>query len=801
MTGASRKGAEGVRTARQTLTANSPICYNIGQFRLHSSMTFANRKFIGLLGAATIVIVAEYILVLSDSVIAGRMIGEEALGAMNLLMPVFMMVSFFTWLLAVGTSIVYSDAMARTKPVRAANLAGQGLVASILLGLVLGVAIFATQGHYIAFMAPDASTTAYAADYLRWYPVVAALEAVDLVLLYLVYTDGGELCCMASYCSQVIVNLGLSYGLCAGKLGLPELGMGGIALGTAIAYLSGIVMLLPRLLRRGKHGLRFAPKFLPRDLARSLKLSFGDASSGLFQALLFFVTTKYLIHVWGSDTLPVATVVFFVIRLSLFFNGVGIALQPMETVYYGEGNTTAINRLVRFAACISVFEGLFLTTAVLIGPELLADMVGIDDPQLVGKASHAARLTVTGLAGYALTYMLNSHYQYVGRPDRSVKLTALAFFAVPVALLLALGRMSNMNGVWIALAAGPSATVAAFLLLPLLRRRPKSAAAGREPLVWSVEASDSAACTKTVAAVKAAIANSPVPTIAGTAAQVVDTLRFALKRIRERNGRNRRIQAEITVKPEANGSRLIVRDDGTHFAIDALESSSLHLPAAGFNRNIFIFALPKEKDQFECKYEILHGSDVTAEEVKDVAMLDDSNFEARYHSTPEQNYALFKTNRESGFVVRDRETGRLVGYTMLLPVGDATYLKIRRGAFLDTELTPEMVMKYDTPGIYHLYFTGVVVHPDHRSAKMVLTMFNAMVDDFVALSKRGIFIDRMIADVVTRDGRKFCRFFGLDKVCESGHHSTIYEVSVLPPKFRMTTPSTRRLEAAYTKLQ
>ena len=758
-------------------------------------MTFANRKFIGFLGAATIVIVAEYILVLSDSVIAGRMIGEEALGAMNLLMPVFMMVSFFTWLLAVGTSIVYSDAMARTQPARAANLAGQGLAASALLGLALCAGIFVLKGLYLDFMASDPATTAYAADYLKWYPVVAVLEAVDLLLLYLVYTDGGELCCMASYCSQVVVNLVLSYGLCAGKLGLPELGMGGIALGTAVAYISGMVMLLPRLLRGGKCGLRFAPKFMPRDLVRSLKLSFGDASSGLFQALLFFITTKYLIHVWGSDVLPIATVVFFVIRLSLFFNGVGIALQPMETVYHGEGNTTAINRLVRFAACISVCEGLFLTVAVFIGPELLADMVGIDDPSLVAKACHAARLTVTGLAGYALTYMLNSHYQYVGRPDRSVKLTALAFFAVPVALLLALGRMGGMNGVWIALAAGPSVTVAAFMIVPALRRRrSKPSAAARETMVWSVVASDKSACARTLAKVKTAISRVAA---AETAAQIVDTLAHALKRIREQNGRNRSIQAEITVKPERNSIRLIVRDDGTHFAIDAPDCSALHLPAAGFNRNIFGFPLPN--DPFDGRYELLRGSEVSAEEIKDVAWLDGSNFDDIYHSTPEQNYALFRTNRESGFVVRDRESGRIVGYTMLLPVDDATYLKIRRGSFLDTELTTDLVRKYDAPGIYHLYFTGVVVHPKHRSARMVLAMINAMIDDFVELSRRGIFIDRMIADVVTLDGKKFCRFFGLDKVCESGHHSTIYEVTVLPPRFRVTTPSTRRLEAAYSE--
>ena len=758
-------------------------------------MTIANRKFMGFLGAATVVIVAEYILVLSDSVIAGRMIGEKALGAMNLLMPVFMLASFFTWLLAVGTSIVYSDAMARMQKERAANIAGQGLVVSVALGLVLGVAILAFKSPYLAFMAPDADTTGYAAGYLKWYPVVVALEAVDLVLLYLVYTDGGEVCCTVSYCLQVIVNLALSYGLCSGKYGLPKLGMGGIAIGTAVAYLSGMAMLLPRLLCDRRCGLRFAPNFLPRDLVRSLTLSFGDASSGLFQALLFFVTTKYLIHAWGSDVLPVSTVVFFIIRLSLFFNGVGIALQPMETVYHGEGNTTAIRRLVRFAASVSVFEGLFLTAVVFIGPELFAEMVGIEDPELVGEASRAARLTVVGLAGYALTYMLNSHYQYIGRPGRSVALTALAFFAVPVALQFAFAGTLGMNGVWVALAAGPTITVMAFLVLPFMRPA-KSCANGSEPDVWSVEASDPAACARVVSAVGKSLPGS-IP--ADTASHIVDTLAHALKHIRERNGGHRRIYAEITVKPDDNGIRLIVRDDGQYFAVEAPECSAMHLPASGFNRNIFIF--PLTKDEFEDKYEVLRGADMTLEEVKDVVALDDRNFDACYHSTPEQNWALFKTNRESGFVVRDRGTGKLVGYTMLLPVTDSTYLRIRKGAFMDTELTPEMVVKYDAPGIYHLYFTGVVVHPDHRSVRMVMAMFNAMIDDFIALAKRGILIDRMIADVVTRDGRKFCRFFGLDKVCESNHHSTIYEVLALPPRFRMTTPSTRRLEEVYKGIQ
>lgn len=756
-------------------------------------MTFANRKFIGFLGAATVVIVAEYILVLSDGVIAGQMIGERALGAVNMLMPIFMVVSFFTWLLAVGTSIVYSDAMARIQRERAANLAGQGLVAAVLLGLALSVFVLAVKGLYVGFMAPDAETTGHALGYMKWYPLIVFLEAIDLLLLYLVYTDGGAVSCTVSYCAQVVVNVALSYGFCAGKWGLPVLGMGGIALGTVVAYLSGIAMLLPRLLRSGRCGIRFAPKFLPNDFVCSLKLSFGDASSGLFQALLLFVATKYIIAVWGSDTLPIATVAFFVVRLSLFFNGVGIALQPIETVYHGEGNTAGIDSLVRFAACISVLEGLFLTVVVFIAPDLIASAVGIDNPEHVSEASHAARWTCVGLTGYALAYMLNSHYQYIGRPGRSVKLTALAFFIVPVALLFAFGgRIARMNGVWVAIAAGPAIAVAAIQIRPLLRSL-KSAKSRRKTHVWSVDASDSAACGELLTSIEKSLSGE-MP--AETTRQILQALTLSLGQIRRQNGDDRRVYVEITAKPEKDSVRVIVRDDGVHFAIDGLDRPVRHLPAAGFNRNIFTFALPG--DNFDRRYEVLRGFDLSPDEIREIVDLEDRSFDARYHTTLEQECALFKSNRESGVVIRDRETGSMVAYMMILPVTEEVYGLIREGVLLDTSLDPEkVILKYDSPGIYHLFFASVVVNPAHRSARMIMAMVDAMVEDFIALARRGIFIDRMVADVVSGDGRKFCRLFGFEKVGESDHDSLIYEILTMPPRIRMDTDAIRRLKEVY----
>lgn len=547
-------------------------------------MTFGNRKFTGFLGAATVVIIAEYILVLSDYVISGRVLGETALGAMNLLMPVFSTVSFFTWLLAVGTSIVYSDAIGRANAEKASKLAGQGLLAAFGMGALLVVATFLLQTPYLAFMAPDEATMAFSGAYWKWYPVVVILESIDMVLLYLVYTDGGELPCLFSYVGQVIVNIASSYWLCA------HMGMEGVSLGTVLAYVVGIAALIPRVLSR-ECGLRFKLYFNVREFFRSLQASFGDASAGLFHALLFFVITKYVLYYWGSETLPITAVVFCIVRLTVFFNGVGIALQSLETVYHGEGNETAVTKLVRFAAAVSFAEGLALSAIIFIAPELIIGLVGIDDPDLVVAAKRAARMTVIGLSGYAVTYMLNSHYQYVGRPGRSVKLTALAFFLAPVVLMLVFGSYVGIDGVWIALAGGPACAL--FSFLPLLRR---TRDLGPLPWMRTINLRKPGKIEPVVNDVRRLLEDERYCEASVT--EIVSTLQRAIRAIDEGNV-GRKVNVELTVD-RRRGVRLVIRDDGRELSLrEAGAPDCIHMPAAGFNRNILVWNRVRKVSEIE----------------------------------------------------------------------------------------------------------------------------------------------------------------------------------------------------------
>ena len=57
----------------------------------------------------------------------------------------------------------------------------------------------------------------------------------------------------------------------------------------------------------------------------------------------------------------------------------------------------------------------------------------------------------------------------------------------------------------------------------------------------------------------------------------------------------------------------------------------------------------------------------------------------------------------------------------------------------------------------------------------------------------------MIADAVTKNGEKFCRLFGMTKLKGSNHESSLYEITMIPPKFRILSKKSKQLYDYYQK--
>ena len=366
------------------------------------------------LGTALVIVFADYLLVLTDCIVAGRVLGESALSAMNLLMPVFSTVTFFTWLLASGVSTLYLRAIRRREELRSAEIAFQGMTAAVLLSLGLCAAFFGSDGTYLAFMGPNAEIAGYFNRFLTWYPVIMALQSVGMMLLYLVFVRGGQVVCVKAYAAQLIANVVLSCELCE------RIGMAGISLGTAASYLVWLAAMAV-LLKTDESRPRFArARFKPAPILRSVRSSFGESFVWLLHAVLFLGIAKYVLCAWDSESLAVCAVVFLIIRLTIFFGGIGVALRPLESsLRSGATDPTEIARVFRIGTA-GVMATLVAAVAIfVIAPEPVIGLFGIESAELVEGAEFAARVTVGGLVlgGFAVLLPLTRRVRQSRFPE------------------------------------------------------------------------------------------------------------------------------------------------------------------------------------------------------------------------------------------------------------------------------------------------------------------------------------------------------------------------------------------------
>lgn len=103
------------------------------------------------------------------------------------------------------------------------------------------------------------------------------------------------------------------------------------------------------------------------------------------------------------------------------------------------------------------------------------------------------------------------------------------------------------------------------------------------------------------------------------------------------------------------------------------------------------------------------------------------------------------------------------------------------------------------PFPYSAYFSSIVIHPDYQNTDVFMQLFNAIVKKFIFLGEHDVFVHRMIADAVTKNGEKFCKLFGMNKIKNSNHESTLYEITMIPPRFRVISKTSKQLFDYYQR--
>ena len=555
---------------------------------------FGTGQFKKLLLAGSFTVLVNYLVKFSDVVIVGNLLGEQALAGINLVAPCFSAITFLAGLLATGMATNYSISMGRCDTRRAHAFFMQGLWSVLLLGGLLAAAIGLGRDVYLSFMGAGPEATAFARSYLSWIWPLGVVESLMSLLIALGYADGDTKLCSTAYGTVFVANVVIS--VLAARLGM---GIAGCALGTVLACGFGVLVMCLHFLRPS-NTLRPVRHFRLSDTWLIAYSSFGDSLTFLCEGLTICFIDKFVIDRFGSQWLPVVGVLTTCWGLCVVFDAIGVALQPIATVYYGEGNTKSLRVVMRAAILAALCEGAAMTALFALFPQAIVRMLGIDDPALVSSACEAVRCLSVGFCGYAFGLLFNSYYMFIERPVLGASISLMCFCVATVACV-AVGSFGGVTGVWLGMGAGPAVGMAVSMLFvlgaggwrqfPFLLPRDRDAKLHVFDLVLDEPG-----------IVAASRAVGEIPGVPVRASLITEE---ALLVVRERNA-GKTVHAEVTVDLN-DGVVLTLRDDGRIFDItdaDASVSSlrsylvasvmgqqakRMNLVTTGFNRNVFRF--------------------------------------------------------------------------------------------------------------------------------------------------------------------------------------------------------------------
>lgn len=425
--------------------------------------TFCNRKYRSMLITGTFTMSVNYLMQLCDSIIAGLVISPNAVAAINLITPLTGMVLFLAGCITEGLATLYSRAVGAADKKRADELYSLGMIATVFLVVVIPETLNLIREPYFAASGMSGAILDSAGEYYRLLPVCSIFIILCSYLEAMVFADGDEQLQTMCYVAQIGGNIGLSIILAF------HMGIFGIMVGTVIGYVLAILVLLIHFFKKS-NTLHFVPHFSWKDLGICFRYSVVDVITYPLWGLVNFILISFISRNYDEKYLIVLAVAISLINFSVVYDGIGMAMQPLISVYFGEKNHFLIRRLMKSAEKTAIIEGIISTVLIFIAAPLFARLFGVEDESLMLPAVEAIRIICLTLTSMALFNLMTSYYLYTDRVGFSIMTVCITDGPMYTVFPILFALLFGANGLWIGFAVAPVVGLVLSMFIFRLRK-------------------------------------------------------------------------------------------------------------------------------------------------------------------------------------------------------------------------------------------------------------------------------------------------------------------------------------------
>lgn len=385
----------------------------------------------------------------ADGLFVGRFVGQDALAAINLIMPVIMIVFAFSNMIATGSSVHISILLGEQKQEEASQVFSFSVKIILLLSCVLGLFGYCFAQPLIRLLSPGATEQAiqYSAQYLRVYAAFSPL------LLIFFATDNHLRVCGKEKLSMWLGIVTQMLNIVLDLIFIVFLGQGVQAAAFASCISMALGSAATLLLFSGKRmDLYYTiPHLSARKFLRILANGSSEFFSNISTSVMSIVLNLFLLKYGGTTAVAAFSVVMYVDSIvGMLIFGLCDALQPAISYCYGaklyEKVKAIFKRILLGAVSLSLLSMLFMMFA---GGFVAPIFIKPGDTELLAVSITAMKLfSISYLVGW-IDMCFSSFFTALERPGRSFMVSFFGTLLFPILFLFVLSELWGLNGVWL----------------------------------------------------------------------------------------------------------------------------------------------------------------------------------------------------------------------------------------------------------------------------------------------------------------------------------------------------------------
>lgn len=395
--------------------------------------------------------------ILADTFFIANGVGSIGLTALNLVLPLWSLISGLGLMIGIGAGISYSIRRGKNNERGANKVFTHAIIMGLIIGIIITV-IGALFSYEIAvILGADEVVAPLASEYLKTLLSFSTVFIINYIITAFVRNDNDPNLAMIAMILGSLSNVVLDYIFI-----FPfKLGMFGAALATGTTPILSLIILSLHFIRK-KNNFKLVKCKLKFDYIKNI-ISLGipsfitEFSSGIIILLFNFTILRISNNTGVAAYGVIANLALIVVSI---FTGIAQGIQPIISKSYGEGKTKNIKIILKYGIITSIVVGI---VCYLIGLSFSEEIVslfnGDGDKLLLSMAVEGINIYFSAFIIMGINIVITSFFASINNPKESLLISIMRGLVVVIPLILLLPNLFDMIGVWMTIPLAEAITI------------------------------------------------------------------------------------------------------------------------------------------------------------------------------------------------------------------------------------------------------------------------------------------------------------------------------------------------------